>query len=200
MDSIFLSASAPIPGREYYDSCSPFQIHTAVRTFLTLALGRRHIVFGGHPSITPMVYAACKNFGMEHNNCVTIYQSSFFKDEFPIENQSFADIRLVPAEATVGESVEAMRLKMLTEWNFSAGVFIGGMGGILKEHKTFIEYHPMAVIVPVRAPGGASADIPTDSKQHANIIELERSRDYLSIFVDRLGIMPSEPRAAVIEN
>lgn len=36
MESIFLSASIPKPGREYYGSADPLLIHAAVRAFLAL--------------------------------------------------------------------------------------------------------------------------------------------------------------------
>lgn len=60
MSAIFLSASIPVPGRgNFYKTADPFLIQTAVREFVTLALGRRMIVWGGHPAITPMVWAVC---------------------------------------------------------------------------------------------------------------------------------------------
>ncbi len=64
MGAIFLSASVPVPGRgTYYQSADPFLIQFAVRELITAALGRRLIVWGGHPAITPMVWAACEDLG-----------------------------------------------------------------------------------------------------------------------------------------
>lgn len=197
MGSIFLSASVPVPGREYYDRCSPFQIHSAVRTFLTLALGRRHLVFGGHPSITPMVHAACINFGLEQSHAVTIYQSAYFEDQFPLENKGFADMRVVPAAGSLKDSVAAMRAAMLSEWSFDAGVFIGGMNGVHDEHAYFCQLHPGAVIVPVRHPGGAAADLPASNVSESAESESDASRDYLSIFIERLNIDPATERCQI---
>ncbi len=64
MGSIFLSASVPIEGRgNFYETANPFLIQFAVREFLTVCLGRRHIVWGGHPAITPMVWSVCEDLG-----------------------------------------------------------------------------------------------------------------------------------------
>ena len=83
MNAVFLSASVPVPGRgNYYETANPFLIQTAVREFVTTALGRRLVVWGGHPAITPMVWAVCEDLGVEFAKAVVLYQSSFFKDIF----------------------------------------------------------------------------------------------------------------------
>jgi hypothetical protein len=192
-ESIFLSASVPKPGREFHDSCHPYQIHAAVRSLLVLALGRRHIVFGGHPSITPMVYAACQDFDLENIVCATIYQSKYFEDKFPLENQKFSDMRLIPAKNTAPASIAAMRERMLSEQKFTAGVFIGGMNGILDEYKLFTDRFPDAKIVAVRAGGGATATLPI-THQDTEIQRLELSREYFSLYASVLGIDPSSER------
>jgi len=191
--SIFLSASVPQHGREFYDTAHPYQIHTAVRSLLLLTLGRRQIVFGGHPSITPMVYSACLHFGLSDIRCATIYQSQFFKDEFPLENAEFADVRLIPAEATIPESVAMMRRKMFSESQFSAGIFIGGMKGILEEYALFREAFPDAKVIAVRAGGGATATLPQSSEDPA-VQGLELSRDFFSLYSTVLGIDPRANR------
>lgn len=191
--SIFLSASVPAYGREFFDTCHPYQIHTAVRSLLLLTLGRRHIVFGGHPSITPMMHSACQNFGITNIDCATIYQSDFFKEEFPLENREFVNIRLIPAEAELIDSVASMRHHMLTENQFSAGIFIGGMKGIIDEYNMFRTHFPGAKIVAVRAGGGASATLPVTNKDPL-IQQLESSREYFSLFTQALEIDPRSER------
>lgn len=191
--SIFLSASVPTHGREFFDTSHPYQIHTAVRSLLLLALGRQHIVFGGHPSITPMVHSACLNFGITNINCVSIYQTAYFKDDFPLENQDFMDIRVVPAEDSLAASVDSMREHMFSDNHFSAGVFIGGMNGILHEYKIFKDRFPDASIIVVRAGGGAAATIPETQQDH-EIQELEHSREYFSLFTQALKINPQSER------
>ncbi|MFZ6672271.1 hypothetical protein ACO0J9_29755, partial [Pseudomonas aeruginosa] len=53
MKRIFLSASVPRPDRgNFHETADPFLIQFAVRELMTVALGRRQIVWGGHPAIT----------------------------------------------------------------------------------------------------------------------------------------------------
>lgn len=196
--SIFLSASVPTPGREFHDSCHPYQIHAAVRSFLLLALGRSHIVFGGHPSITPMVHSACLSFGLENTGSVTIYQSQYFKDEFPLENEDFADIRQIPAEATIQESVASMRQQILSQNTFTAGVFIGGMRGILDEYTLFKTKFPDAAVIAVRAGGGAAATLPITNTD-PDTQKLELSRAYFSLYMNLLGIDPNSNRDFTVQ-
>jgi hypothetical protein len=65
MTAVFLSASVPVMGRgNFYETADPFLIQSAVREFVTAVLGRRLIVWGGHPAITPMVWAVCEDLGV----------------------------------------------------------------------------------------------------------------------------------------
>lgn len=191
--SIFLSASVPTYGREFFDSCHPYQIQIAVRSLLLLALGRQRLVFGGHPSITPMVYAAGKSFGLNTIECATIYQSAYFEDKFPLENQGFADIRVISEEETLKDSILSMRRRMMEDNEFEVGIFIGGMKGIIDEYEMFREKSPEAQVVAVRAGGGATATLPLTQSDPV-IQELEESGDYFSLFNSVLGIDPNGER------
>lgn len=161
MSSIFLSASIPVPGRgRYYETANPFLIQMAVREFLTLTLGRRRIVWGGHPAITPMVWSVCEDLGVRYSDAVVLYQSRYFEDIFPEENARFANVHFVDAvknDRTL--SLQAMRRAMLSREDLDAAVFIGGMEGILEEYELFTGLHPKSKIIPVPAPGGAAMDL-----------------------------------------
>src|SRR5260221_13032138 len=126
MKEIFLSASVPIKGRRYYEDSDPVLIHAAVRAFATLVLGRRRIVWGGHPSITPLLWAACESLGVQYSRCVTLYQSSYFKADFPIANERFRNVIHVRREGGRARSLFAMRVAMLERSRLEAAVFIGG--------------------------------------------------------------------------
>ena len=92
VNAIFLSASVPVAGRgSYYQTAEPFLIQLAVREFLTLALGRRRIVWGGHPAITPMVWAVCEDLGVEYADSVTLYQSKVLRGCFSRGEQAFRE-------------------------------------------------------------------------------------------------------------
>ncbi|KJG13066.1 hypothetical protein UB38_12055 [Photobacterium iliopiscarium] len=161
MKEIFLSASIPKEGcGDYFDTSDPYLIQCAIRDFATIALGRRHIVFGGHPAITPLLWAVCEEIGIDFADNVTLYQSKFFEGKYPIENTKFSNVIYIEAAPEgISESLLKMRNAMLLRDNLESAVFIGGMGGIIDEFKLFKSYHPKANIIALSSPGGASRDL-----------------------------------------
>lgn len=161
MSAIFLSASIPVAERgNYYETANPFLIQAAVREFVTAALGRRLIVWGGHPAITPMVWAVCEDLGLEFAKSVVLYQSRFYQEVFPEENKRFGNV--VYVDATPGDqeaSLLRMREAMLSRKDLDAAVFVGGMEGILVEYDLFAKFHPNAKVLTVAAPGGAARQL-----------------------------------------
>lgn len=192
MDAIFLSASIPKPGREYHGTADPLLIHAAIRALLLLVLGRRHIVWGGHPSITPLVSAACDGLGVHYADAVTLYQSRFFQNDFPAENSRFGNMVLVDAEADMTASLQALRTRMFADHTLKAAVFIGGMNGILEEHDMFVSSHPGATVLAVPRPGGAAADLA--ARYGYDPATDPAPTNFTQLFIDRLGVSPSEPR------
>lgn len=195
-DEIFLSASVPILGRgEYYKTADPLLIQSAVRAFAEIVLGRRRIVWGGHPTITPMLMEACVHLGVSYANSVTLYQSKFFEEEFPEENEFFGNVEFTP---TVGGDREAslllMRHEMLSRPNLSAAIFIGGMEGVSAEVDMFKLHHPQATQIFVGSTGGAALEhallegMPEDEAS---------SIDYFKLFHSQLGIAANEPRGLI---
>lgn len=189
MTQIFLSASVPVKGRgNFLDSADPFLIQFAVRELMTVCLGRRRIVWGGHPAITPMVWAVCESLDVKYASAVRLYQSQFFREWFPEENKLFGNVRFVPAvEDSREASLEAMRREMLAE-PFDAAVFIGGMEGIFDEHKIFRELHPKAKVIALSAPGGAAMQLAKRLRQKNDGI------DFARLFHRKLSIAATEPR------
>lgn len=189
MGRIFLSASVPVHGRgDFFESANPFLIQFAVRELLTVCLGRRTIVWGGHPAITPMVWAVCESLGVEYSSAVKLYQSRLFKDVFPEENLRFKNVNYVPAVGNdLQESLKRMRRAML-RGKFEAGVFIGGMEGIFDEFEMFSALHPGAKIVALRAPGGASMQLARKLRQRNDGV------DFARIFHRQLNVSAEEPR------
>jgi hypothetical protein len=195
MSAIFLSSSVPVAGRgNYYETADPFLIQSAVREFVTLVLGRRLIVWGGHPAITPMVWAVCEDLGVDFARSVVLYQSKYFADIFPEENQRFGNVEYVDAIPGDREaSLLKMRRAMLSREDLVAAVFIGGMEGVLEEHTLFKEFHPKAKILPVSAPGGAAQQL-AESLGQTNRSELE-DVDFARLFYTELAVRPDEARA-----
>lgn len=193
MDAIFLSASIPQPGRQFYGTADPLLIQHAVRAFLTLFLGRRHIVWGGHPSITPMVQAACQTLGVQYAQAVTLYQSEFYRGKFPTENTGFPELVHTKAGADLPSSLRIMREEMLGRNDLIAAVFIGGMEGILDEYDMFLRIQPGAIVVAVPRPGGASREVAVQRGYDESVDP--NPTDFTRQFIDELGVFPSDPRA-----
>lgn len=194
MNAVFLSASVPVAGRgNYYETANPFLIQTAVREFVTTALGRRLIVWGGHPAITPMVWAVCEDLGVEFAKSVVLYQSSFFKDIFPEENKRFGNV--VYVDATAGDrekSLLRMRETMLSRKDLDAAVFVGGMEGILAEYDLFAKFHPKAKVVTVPAAGGAARQL-AEKLGVSSVADL-RNVDFAKLFHVELNVAPNDAR------
>lgn len=186
---IFLSASVPVSGRgDFHENANPFLIQFAVRELLTVCLGRRLIVWGGHPAITPMVWAVCEDLGVEYAKAVLLYQSKLFGDVFPEENKRFANVVYVDAvQDDRAKSLERMRAEMLTG-SFEAAVFIGGMDGVIDEYQMFRNLHPAAKVLVVCSPGGAAMQLADRIGQFSDRI------DFARMFHQELGVSLSEPR------
>jgi SLOG cluster3 family len=196
MNAVFLSASVPVAGRgNYYETANPFLIQTAVREFVTAALGRRLIVWGGHPAITPMVWAVCEDLGVEFAKSVVLYQSRFYQDIFPEENKRFGNVVYVDATSGNREaSLFRMREAMLSRNDLEAGVFVGGMEGILSEYDIFAKFHPKAKIVTVPAAGGAAREL-AEKLEGRGAAEL-KNVDFAKLFHVELNVAPNDARTS----
>ncbi|GAB2519070.1 SLOG domain-containing protein [Lysobacter humi (ex Lee et al. 2017)] len=193
MREIFLSASVPTDrNRAFQKSANPFLIQFAVRELVATCLGRVRIVWGGHPSITPMVHAVCSDFGMEFDAPVVLYQSEFFTQRFPIENRFFQTELVAAVEGDERKSLTAMRHAMLVRPDIDCAVFIGGMEGIVFEHELLAMSNPRARQFFLCAPGGAAAAIAADHPEWA----LE-GLDFGRQFHRALDIDPTAPRDVI---
>jgi SLOG cluster3 family len=192
--AIFLSAS--VPTREPYSSdCRPQEIQAAVNALAQVVLGRKKLVWGGHPAITPLLWSAAQAVGVEYTVAVELFQSKLFQKVLPEENKNFANVKLIDA---VGEDVEAsllaMRKAMFTSAEFEAAVFIGGMHGILDEHKVFTSHWPNATCIPIAQTGGATVHLARD----LNYLPPDdlAPLDFVALLYRGLGIRPSQKREA----
>lgn len=158
---IFLSASVPKVGRgSFYENADPFLIQVAVRELVTTIVRHCTLVWGGHPSITPMIWAVCEDLGVRYAERVRLYQSLLFQADFPEENVQFDNVVHVPPVGhDVPASLAQMRHRMLTDTRFDAAVFIGGMEGIFAEHDLVCEHQPQAHRIILTAPGGAAQQL-----------------------------------------
>jgi len=187
MDSIFLSASTPDPKRDpkYYSTADLSAIRDAVRALVTVAMPTYRIVWGGHPSITPLVQMVVEGLGLPGSKLFGLFQSNYFRKVLPKENAAFEHVVKTKAarlsakeqaevvaaagpdadEAQRRKAVEAarrdasldlMRREMISSAPFTAAVFIGGMEGVEAEYDLFRQLQPAAPVYPIASTGGAA--------------------------------------------
>lgn len=193
--AVFLSAGVPDPAAGHFlgegDSVA---ISAAVAAVLEVTLGRRRLVWGGHPAITPMVWAFAESMGVDYGEWVLLYQSLRFEDEFPDESALFKNVVFTER---VGDEVESslalMRDQMLGENGFESAVFIGGMQGIIDEHRLFAERSPSAEIIPVVSTGGAARLL---GEMLGAPPKMAADLDYVRLMYEALGVDPNERRYA----
>ncbi len=162
--TVFLSASFPTGERgEAFPASDPAAVADAVTaTIRTIFDANGRLVFGGHPTITPLVLHVAGDRG--YRGGVDVYQSRWFRGEVPqetlrLEQLGFGRIHWIPAAATLQESLRAMRTQMLRESKPVGAIFIGGMEGIRDEWEMFATLAPGRPRIALGAPGGASADL-----------------------------------------
>jgi hypothetical protein len=196
MKEVFLSAGVPTDGRgDFNQTADPFLIQSAVREFAIAALGRLRIVWGGQPSITPMIWAICEDINVNYSHSVVLYQSKFFEEFYPDENKHFRNVLYVDAvDGDREASLARMREEMLSRTDLCAAVFIGGMDGILEEHRLFTEKHPDATVICVPSSGGAARQLARESGETDSAV-LD-SIDFVSLFYSNLNLKPTDERTS----
>jgi len=187
MIEIFLSASVPLPDRnsDFFDTADVFLIREAIRALIEVILPVGRITFGGHPAITPLISLYVEHCKFERDR-LTIFQSSYFQGQMPIENNDFCDVRVIPAKKNnLQLSIAAMRKAMITSQKFHAAVFIGGMEGIKVEEALFRKHNPDAIVLPVPATGAAARMLFNEGKY---LPELDNEISFASMF--RRNLLP----------
>lgn len=188
MNNIFLSASIPSPERDrkYYDTADIVAIRDAVRALATVVIPKAHLIWGGHPSITPLIRFVMETMNSNLKEHVTLYQSLYFEDKFPKDNFAFENIELTRKTTDLKESLAIMRQKLMEDNKFDVGIFIGGMEGINDEYEMFIHYHPNAFVLPIASTGAASRILYENAIQKYNP-RLLSDYAYMALFRDLLS-------------
>ncbi len=195
-NAVFLSAGVPDPSAPHFEGeGDSAAIAAAVSALLYVTLGRRQLIWGGHPAITPMVWAFAEAMDVNYGDWVTLYQSAVFGDMFPEETARFRNVVITDAVGNDRQaSLALMRQRMIGENHFGAAVFVGGMRGIFDEHRMIAERWPDARILPVMSTGGAAERLGKDLDAARPFAE---ELDYVALFFEQLGIEPGEARSAV---
>jgi hypothetical protein len=194
-EAIFLSAGVPDPlrGPVYAKTADTVAITAAVSALIYVTLGRRMLIWGGQPAITPMIWVVAEELGVEYGQWVRLYQSNHFKEEFPEDNRRFNNVTYTAdVDQDREKSLLEMRRRMFSENSFTAAVFIGGMGGIIQEFDLFRTHQPQANVVPVVSTGGAALDL--RSRIASLSPDLSEDLDYVSLFHRHLKISVRERR------
>jgi hypothetical protein len=196
-DAIFLSAGVPDPRRspEHAKTADTVAIQAAVSALVFVTLGRRPLIWGGQPGITPMIWVVAQEMGLDYGRWVQLYQSRFFEDDYPEDNVRFQNVTFTESvNDSRHDSLLAMRKTMFRAHKFSAAVFIGGMKGIVEEYNLFRELQPGATILPIASTGGATLEV---AKRLGDLdSDLFEDLDYVSLFHRRLGVQEQEERYA----
>ena len=182
--TVFLSASFPSGARgEAFKPYDASGIADAVTALVRGVLGGNgRLLFGGHPTITPLVLMIARELQVKRS--VTVYQSSWFRDQQMLEVQELAEEdlgRIVWTERkyTYEDSIGCMRDTMIgTSGRWLAAVFVGGMEGVKDEFDRVKAHSANIPCVPVAGPGGAAARLSGEDCVALGLSELYRSRAY----------------------
>ncbi len=183
LNKIFLSASIPTQYRDkvFYDTTDIIAIRDSVRALATVIIPKIQLIWGGHPSITPLIAHVMNRMDRNFNEHVSVYQSHFFDNNIPNIDIIPERITYTPSLTTQEESLNVMRVSMLKNNDFKAGIFIGGMDGILIEYELFCKYNPKAIVLPVATTGGAAKMI-FQKKSHLYDPKLATDYAYMALF------------------
>lgn len=188
LNKIFLSASIPYAERDrkFYDTADVLAIRDSVRALAAVVIPKAHLVWGGHPAITPLIRHVVQRMTTEWKSHITLYQSKHFEKFFPEDNFAFENIRLTDDYGDIPSSVYNMRKVLLAENKFSAGIFIGGMEGVIDEYKMFREYNPESLTIPVASTGAAARILYNEYQKNKNE-RLTGDYAYMALFRDLLS-------------
>jgi len=200
--SIFLSASVPAEGSGFHrlDLYVDEAVMTLART--VFAEGGQ-LVFGGHPSISPLVLTIASEYAGLHERSepmALIYQSTIFSSIIPektsmMETMGYGRIVWTPAaegevlrrdQATgryiVPKSLEIMRRQMIAETMPVAFVAAGGMEGVEDEVRIFRELRPAGRVYALAETGGVAAQL---AVKYDDVVEMDkRVKERLGEYAD----------------
>ncbi|MDZ7831779.1 MAG: hypothetical protein U5L07_08525 [Desulfobacterales bacterium] len=194
--SIFLSASIP---DELDQTFKAQKLYTSIIIFVQRILAAKgRIIFGGHPTITPLVKKAAQRTQKTSAN-IDLFQLRCFEKQAPDDiwdSSVFETIRWFGSGEKMHmlEGLEDMRNEMAKQ--SSSAIFIGGKTdnrGIYDEYKKFLKYHPEGPVYLLGFMDGDTVKIIKELREKGNkepngLTEEERqvihNSDNIDIIVD----------------
>ena len=166
---VFLSASFPSGERgekfQPFDAAAVADAVSAIVRAVLVSEGK--LLFGGHPTITPLVLMIGAELRVRR--AVDVFQSEWFRDEvtpatWSIQGSDVGSIHWTPRLSSRDDSLREMRKCMFEFVRPAGAVFVGGMEGILDEHKYFGDVLPDVPRIPIAGPGGAAARLSIETQ------------------------------------
>ena len=189
--NIFLSASVPLEYRDpkFFDTADVIAIRDAVIALSSTVLANKeyHLIWGGHPSITPLITLVLERYGLKMSDRVTLYQSREFEKFFLPENEDVGIRVITDKKENRTASLLLMRQKMIGENEYAAAVFIGGMEGVLDEYAMFKELHMDAPCFPIASTGAAAKMLFEENREELDE-RLATELSYTSLFKEILEL------------
>lgn len=189
--NIFLSASVPLEERDpkYFKTADVIAIRDSVIALASVVLANQsyHLIWGGHPSITPLITLVLDRYGLKMSDRVTLYQSLEFERFFPPENKDVGIRKYTDKKENRAASLLEMRQHMLGDNDFAAAVFVGGMEGVEDEYALFRQFHPNVPCLPI-ASTGAAARLLYDEHPGEFDTRLLSEMSYTSLFKELLDL------------
>ena len=192
---VFLSASFPSGERgQKFEPYSAGAIADAVSAVVRAVLRNEgKLLFGGHPTITPMVLLIGCELGVK--DAVDVFQSKWFEGSITEETlrlveTGVGEIHWTAKRDILPDSLALMREEMFNFGQPAGAVFVGGMEGILDEYEMFGRRWRGIPRVPLAAAGGAAASLEIDKGLPEELVERVASRHYplvASLIVEALA-------------
>ncbi|MEJ2251103.1 MAG: hypothetical protein P8Y70_13055 [Candidatus Lokiarchaeota archaeon] len=168
---ILLSASIPSVDRndKYYINTNPLDTTDAIVALTRGILSRKgKIIFGGHPTITPLILSVAKEFIYDYQKddfpLIYIFQSHIFEENISKFTKELLELNIGVIQWTkvrkdLIESLKYMRKQMIKFIPLNAAIFIGGMEGVEEEYSLITKLYPNVPIYPIATTGGAAKKI-----------------------------------------
>ncbi|MFY9222922.1 MAG: hypothetical protein WAQ98_09645 [Blastocatellia bacterium] len=196
---VFLSLSLP---KELIGTNQAQDLYDFLASIVkAIAISGGNIVFGGHPTITPLIHKMVISLGVSYP-CIHLFQLERFKNDAPPEigDERVFQLTWYKDHASIDIALGNMRAVMARQ--AQAAVFLGGnrksithTPGIKDEYSKFISYHPKGPAYLLGFLGGTTTEIISDiekqgisepnglNEKEANIIHHSTNIDLITSLI-----------------